>query len=52
MISVLLYHLAHVIYSLILPAQISDMLPTGNLGKHQQSFPVTLVNEILALRIM
>ena len=52
MISVLFNHLAHVFYSLILPAQISDMLPSGDLGKHRQSLPVALVNKILALGIM
>ena len=52
MISVLFNHLAHVFYSLILPAQISDMLPSGDLGKHRQPLPVTLVNKIPALRIM
>ena len=52
MISVLVHHFAHVLDRLGFPVRVADMLPAGHFGEHQESQPITRVDERLALRIM
>ena len=51
-VPVLQNHLPDVFACLLLPRLIPDVLPTWNLGKHQQSQPVALIYKVLALRIV
>ena len=52
MIPVLQHHLPGVLNGLLLPVFVTDMLPAGDLRKHQQSQTVTLVDKMLALGIV
>ena len=51
-VAVLADHLLHVPHRLVLPGFSPDMLPAGDLRKHQQTQPVALVDEIGALGIV
>ena len=52
MIAVLLDHFLGVLYRLLLPTFVADMLPAGYFGKYQQSQFVTFINKVLRLRVM
>ena len=52
MVAILHNHLADILQGLLFPLRISDMLPSRNLGKYQQSDFITAINKILRLWVM